>query len=78
MGIVTEGEVEESDSANHRGYGVRVRLDDGRELRLRDVDTDRPRVERFLCRLMGEVLNREQLRYLAEDLLHGEYDGTRT
>lgn len=74
MARVTDGEIVEDEGV----YGVRLLLSNGHTLCLRDVDTSRCRVSTFLARLINESIDEAQLRYLAEDLLAAEYDGTRS
>ena len=57
-------------------YGVHLWLEDGRELSIRDMDPSLTVAEAFVARLYGEMVDAEQLHYLAEDHLHSRYDGT--
>ena len=73
MPTVIEGKITKQSST----YGVRLQLSNGDVIELPDIDPSIEVAGAFLSRTMGEFVDADQLRYLAEDFL-GEVYGERS
>jgi len=79
MSVVVEGILTETrNEQGQRVYGLRLIFENGGQCALPGVDTHRQVVKTLRCRLLGEAVDAEQARYVAEDTLGAFYDGTRS